>query len=49
MGLYSAIETRKRQPGASLYLLTDPAGEPLAGNVAQIPPEVLEQPGFVDV
>jgi signal transduction histidine kinase len=49
MGLYSAIEMRKRQPGASLYLLTDPAGEPLAGNVAQIPPEVLEQPGFVDV
>ncbi len=49
MGLYSAIEMRKRQPGASLYLLTDPAGEPLAGNVAQIPPEVLEQPVFVDV
>src|SRR5271169_3863300 len=49
MGLYAAIEMRKRQPGASLYLLTDPAGEPLAGNVAQIPPEVLERPGFVDV
>jgi signal transduction histidine kinase len=49
MGIYSAIEVRKRQPGASLYLLTDPEGEPLAGNVAQIPPEVLEQRGFVDV
>lgn len=49
LGIYSAIEMRKRQPGASLYLLTDPAGEPLAGNVAQIPPEVLEQRGFVDV
>jgi len=49
MGLYSAIETRKRQPGASLYLLTDPAGEPLAGNVEQIPLEVLERPGFVVV
>ena len=48
-GIFSGIETRKRQPGASLYLLTDPAGEPLAGNVEQIPPEVLEQPGFVVV
>ncbi len=48
-GIYSVIETRKRQPGASLYLLTDPAGEPLAGNVEQIPLEVLERPGFVIV
>ena len=48
-GIYSVIETRKRQPGASLYLLTDPAGEPLAGNVEQIPLEVLERTGFVVV
>ena len=48
-GLYSAIEKRKRQPGSSLYLLTDPAGDPLAGNVEQIPPEVLERAGFVAV
>ncbi len=49
MGLYSSIEMRMREPGASLYLLTNPAGEPLAGNVAQIPAGVLERPGFVDV
>jgi signal transduction histidine kinase len=49
MGLYSVIEMRKREPGASLYLLTNPAGEPLAGNVAQIPVGVLEQQGFVEV
>jgi signal transduction histidine kinase len=49
MGLYSVIEMRKREPGASLYLLTNPAGEPLAGNVAQIPFGVLEQHGFVEV
>jgi signal transduction histidine kinase len=49
MGLYSVIEMRKREPGASLYLLTNPAGEPLAGNVAQIPFGVLEQQGFVEV
>ena len=49
MGLYQVIEARKREPGASLYLLTNPAGESLAGNVEQIPFGVLEQKGFVDV
>ena len=49
VGLYSSIEARKRQPGASLYLLTDPAGESLAGNVEQIPLEVLERHGFIVV
>ncbi len=49
VGLYSSIETRKRQPGAALYLLADPAGESLAGNVEQIPLEVLERRGFVVV
>jgi signal transduction histidine kinase len=46
--LGAVIESRTRQPGSSLYLLTDAAGEPLAGNVQQIPPIVLEHPGFVD-
>lgn len=46
--LGAVIEARARQPGSSLYLLTDPAGEPLAGNVEQIPPGVLDHPGFVD-
>ncbi len=49
IGLYQVIEARKRAPGASLYLLTNPAGESLAGNVEQIPSGVLEQRGFVDV
>jgi signal transduction histidine kinase len=47
--LYDLIEARKREPGASLYLLTDPAGEPLAGNVEQIPAEVLSHEGFVPI
>jgi signal transduction histidine kinase len=47
--LYDVIEARKREPGASLYLLTDPAGEPLAGNVEQIPAEVLSHEGFVPI
>ncbi len=41
------IEARSRQPGSSLYLLTDSAGEPLAGNVAQLPPGVLDKVGVV--
>ena len=49
VGLYSAIETRKRQPGAALYLLANPAGETLAGNVEQLPLEVLERRGFIVV
>ena len=31
--LEAVIEARKTEPGASLYLLTNPIGEPLAGNV----------------
>src|ERR1017187_4292620 len=40
--LGEVIEKRSRQPGSSLYLLTNNAGEPLAGNVAQLPPGVLD-------
>jgi signal transduction histidine kinase len=47
--LDDVIEARKREPGASLYLLTNPIGEPLAGNVDQIPAEVLLHPGFLPI
>jgi signal transduction histidine kinase len=47
--LEALIEARKREPGASLYLLTNPIGEPLAGNVEQIPAEVLLHPGFLPI
>jgi signal transduction histidine kinase len=47
--LGAVIEARRREPGASLYLLTNPIGEPLAGNVEQIPTEVLLRPGFVPI
>ena len=46
--LGEVIEARSRQPGSSLYLLTNNAGEPLAGNVAQLPPGVLDHVGVVD-
>ena len=42
------IDERSREPGSSLYLLTSPAGEPLAGNVARLPAGVLDRPGFVE-
>jgi len=47
--LDAVIEARKREPGASLYLLTNPIGEPLAGNVEQVPAEVLLHPGFLPI
>ena len=47
--LEAIIEARKREPGSSLYLLTNPIGEPLAGNVEQIPAEVLLHPGFLPI
>ena len=47
--LDAVIEARKSEPDASLYLLTDPVGDPLAGNVEQIPTEVLLHPGFVPI
>ncbi len=47
--LGAVIEMRARQPGASLYLLTDFGGDPLAGNVQQIPLGVLDRPGFLPI
>lgn len=38
------IEVRSRQPGASLYLVTDFTGEKIAGNVDSVPPNVLNKP-----
>ena len=38
------IEVRSRQPGASLYLVTDFTGEKIAGNVDSVPPDVLNKP-----
>jgi signal transduction histidine kinase len=42
------IEARSREPGSSLYLLTDFSGQPLAGNVARLPQGVLDRPGLVE-
>lgn len=42
-----AMERRARAPGANLYVISNPAGEILAGNVRTIEPGVLSQEGWV--
>ncbi len=42
------IEQRTREPGSSIYLLTNYAGETLAGNIERLPPGVLDKPGFIE-
>ena len=41
-----ALGARARAPGGAIYLLTDQVGEPLVGNVAQIPPALSGATGF---
>jgi signal transduction histidine kinase len=43
--LVTVIEQRARQPGASLYLVTTPFGERLAGNLDQTPVGLLDRAG----
>jgi signal transduction histidine kinase len=40
------VEQRSRQPGANLYLIADPNGRILSGNVASLEPGVLEIDGW---
>ncbi|MCW4113882.1 HAMP domain-containing histidine kinase [Aurantimonas sp. MSK8Z-1] len=48
VGLVRTIDRRARQPGASLYLMTDPSGRILAGNVESLQPGTLDDTGFTD-
>jgi signal transduction histidine kinase len=43
--LISVVERRAGEPGASLYLVTTPAGEHVAGNVGALPAGLLAEPG----
>lgn len=40
------VATRSRQPGANLYLIAEPSGRILAGNVESLEPGVLEIDGW---
>lgn len=44
--LVEIIDRRSRQPGASLYLVTNYQGQPIAGNIIDLQPEVLRSPGI---
>jgi len=46
--LVIAVELRSRRPGSSLYLVTTPNGEGLAGNVGALQPGVLGDPGWLE-
>ncbi len=46
--LVGIIDVRSRRPGSSLYLVTTPMGEGLAGNVGSLEPGVLESEGWVE-
>jgi signal transduction histidine kinase len=42
------VEARSRRPESSLYLVTAPAGEGLAGNVGSLPAGILNTPGWIE-
>lgn len=42
------VEARSRRPGSSLYLVTTPTGEGLAGNVGSLPQGVMANPGWTE-
>jgi len=46
--LVAAVDVRSRRPGSSLYLVTTPMGEGLAGNVGSLEPGILESEGWVE-
>lgn len=46
--LVFAVDVRTRRPGASLYLLTNFQGLPLAGNVTELPPGTLDRTGLIE-
>ena len=46
--LVTVVDLRSRRPGSSLYLVTTPTGEGLAGNVGSLEPGVLDQPGWLE-
>ncbi|MFJ7437474.1 ATP-binding protein [Methylorubrum thiocyanatum] len=43
--LIAVVERRAKEPGASLYLVTTPAGEHIVGNVSRVSADILARPG----
>lgn len=47
--LITVIERRAKEPGASLYLVTTPAGEHIVGNVGSLPSGLLSSSGQFEI
>ena len=45
-GLVYSVETRALRPGANLYLLIEPAGKAIAGNIGSLAPGVTQTTGW---
>ena len=45
-GLFYTIESRALRPGSNLYLVTNPAGQAIAGNVGSLAPGVIGTTGW---
>ena len=48
LGLIRTVEHRALRPGANLYLLTNPAGVSIAGNVGSLAPGVMGMQGWTE-
>jgi signal transduction histidine kinase len=46
--LVLVVDARSRRPGSSLYLVTTPTGEGLAGNIGSLATGILETPGWAE-
>jgi signal transduction histidine kinase len=46
--LVIVVDARARRPGSSLYIVTNFAGEALAGNVTALAPGILDNPGWTE-
>jgi hypothetical protein len=46
--LVIVVDARARRPGSSLYLVTTFNGEALAGNVTELQPGILDNPGWTE-
>src|SRR6478609_7271551 len=47
-GLARAIEYRSLRPNANLYLVTNPSGQAIAGNVGSLAPGVMSASGWIE-
>ena len=47
-GIVDTIQRRSIERGGGIYLLVDADGKHVAGNLASVPPEVIDETGWID-